>query len=657
MDKLARILSAAAAALLVMSCSEEENRRPEPGRDTFRENPDWTLTYKGREVDSGDGVYVVDPVYVSSSDDIPYYVDVVSLSDYNSVYGASIAALIKGRSSDMDKSYIFTGDSRTAFDALDAGDGEWVAIAFEVDASGKPGSLYSFLQFRTKAVSMKEDDSFTLSYDGRKKWTDNGKETDDDVDVISVKTSSPYSYYVDIAYPEYISSNYDGDPVKFFNAVLDDIAAGLEENEDFSGIVCRGDTSISFDRLRHGDWTAYAFGVDYLGNLTGSWSKVDFDIKEEAATEAFSKWLGTWRIGGTGYGESTAPIYYDISIESSENNMYYAVRPVKFFNAVLDDIAAGLEENEDFSGIVCRGDTSISFDRLRHGDWTAYAFGVDYLGNLTGSWSKVDFDIKEEAATEAFSKWLGTWRIGGTGYGESTAPIYYDISIESSENNMYYAVRNWETGRYADAYANENAKDYVFETVFDKAGGDMLFTSQYLGSMEDSEIGSFDVCLLGNVDKNGTTYTVTDTGLTIASAAMAEDGQSASVKPARVTVNLNGNYTSDFVSMQFTDLTSDGKVFIYNKSVPSLPMTMTRLGNSTAEAPAAKPARTLPVRRNAAGSATRPGGHWKASSARRSLENIDNLRVTSSASVSSTKSSTKTSTRKEVIKNSFQRRK
>ncbi len=542
MDKLARILSAAAAALLVMSCSKEENRRPDPGRDTFRENPDWTLTYKGREVDSGNGVYVVDPVYVSSSDDIPYYVDVVSLSDYNSVYGASVASLIKGRSSDMDKSYIFTGDSRTAFDALDAGDGEWVAIAFEVDAAGKPGSLYSFLQFRTKAVTMKEDDSFTLSYDGRRKWTENGKETDDDVDVISVKTSSPYSYYVDIAYPEYISSNYDG-------------------------------------------------------------------------------------------------------------------APVKFFNAVLDDIASGLKENEDFSGIVYRGDTSISFDRLRHGDWTAYAFGVDYLGNLTGSWSKVDFDIEEEAATEAFSKWLGTWRIGGNGYGESTAPIYYDISIESSENNMYYAVRNWETGRYADAYANENAKDYVFETVFDKTGGDMLFTSQYLGSMEDSEIGSFDVCLLGNVEKNGTTYSVTDTGLTIASASMAGDGQSASVKPARVTVNLNGNYTSDFVSMQFTDLTSDGRVFIYNKSVPALPMTMTRLGNSTAESAAAKPARTLPARRNAAGSATRPGGPWKASSTRRSLESIDNLRVTGSPSVSATKSSAKTSTRKEVIKNSFQRRK
>lgn len=528
----------------LFSCSGDGGRRePERPTATFTDNPNWTLTYTGREVDSSNGVYVVDPVYVRSTDNLSYYVDIVSLSEYNSAYGSSVSSFIQQSFKKMSTDYVVSGDSRNAFDALDAGNGDWVAVAYEITSDGSLGNRYSFLQFKTKAITMKQDGSFSISYDGRSKWVENGVQTDDDVDVISVKPSTDITYYVDIAYPEYINTNYDGDPVGFFNDVL-------------------------------------------------------------------------------------------------------------------DNIASSLSDNEDFSGYLYQGSTSVSFDRLRHGDWTAYAFGVDYLGNLTGSWSKLDFDIDEEEATDEFNKWIGTWRIGGNANGKGTSPVYYDISIGSSENNCYYTVENWETGEYADDFANQNAKDYIFETSFDRSSGNMIFESQYLGTLQDGENGTFDVYFLGNVEKGGETYA--DTGLPIATASLSSDGQSADVKGQDITVDIDGSFNTSFVSMQFIDI-ADEYLYIYNESVPVFPMTMEKLSGDSQTA-ASVTARKLPARKATATVHTKSA---KGQSARRSAYSFENLRLTGSGTSAVTKSSGKNALQrptgrnveKAVHKNSFTKRK
>lgn len=479
------IIGAASAAVLVLmltlaSCSPEGNRRGDgndnkpPVSGGFEENPDWTMTYTGRTVDSSDGVYVVDVVHMKSADALRYYIDLVSLDEFKSSYKSNVVNFINSSYKNLLENFIATGDSDAKFDALDAGSGKWVAVAYEIGNDGKLGGKYSLLQFETRAITMRRDESYEISYEGRKTVQD--KDGAFEADVISVKSHSNWSYYVDIAYPEYILQNYDGNPVGFFNDVLDNLAAGLGEGEDFSGIVSRGDLTVNFERLRHGDWTAYAFGVDYLGNLTGNWSELKFDIVEEEPEAEFSKWLGKWAVGSDG--------------------------------------------------------------------------------------------------------------------------VFYNIDISSAEANMFYSIENWETGNDASDFANQNVKDYVFEASYDRNSKEFVFKSQYLGTLEDKEIGLFDVCFLGNIRYDGKSYTITDIDAPIARAKLNEDGRSAKVEPEYVTVDINGNYTTKYTSMQFVDLTDD-KLYVYNEKIPSLPMTMTKISDIAPVSSADPLARALPARRSA----------------------------------------------------------
>lgn len=459
----ALIALTSAIVFSVLSCRKTpDNRRPggedtpTPGKTEYVDNPSWTLTYTGREVDvAEDGAtYVVDPVYMTSNDKLNYFVDLISLDEYKSTYKSNVTSYIEGSfKNNFDKSYVDSGDSRTSFLALDAGDGSWVALAYEITSDNKLGTKYSILQFKTKAITMRKDASYELSYARRK------KDTGIFVDAIKCKAHSDYSYYVDITYPEFLDANYGGDPVAWINARLDDIAATLNEGDNFNAYLSYGDDSIDFNRLRHGDWTAYAFGCDINGNLTGNWSKLDFDVAEETATADFNKWLGTWTIGG--------------------------------------------KSND---GKTC----------------------------------------------------------------------YYTIGVRSAENNMYYSIEDWE-----------NVKNFIFETEFDSSTGSMWFTSQLLGSdyhddykSDDNQDGGYDIAFIGNIDVDGDIYSLDyiDGQYDIAEVKISSDGKSANVVPEYVTVKIDKqNYTQQYCSMQYVDWTWDGYIATYNKTIPMLPMTMTKI--------------------------------------------------------------------------------
>ncbi len=318
------------AVISLSSCKDDSGNRRDnddsngsytenTGSSVYVENPNWTITYRGREVDvSEDGVYVVDPIYVESSDDVEYFLDLISLSDYESLYNSDVALYIEDSYENIfEEKYIESGDSRTSFNALDAGEGSWVALAYEI-ADGKLGTKYSLCKFTSEAITMTEDESYEISYNGR--TTYEGSE----VESISIKSNSEYPYYVEISYPEYITEYYSGDPTGLFNDSLDYLASYMSDLSEFANEIYQGNMNILFDKLRHGDWTVYAFGVDYLGNLTGNWSKLDFNIEEEEASEAFNQWLGTWTIGGTPT-DGGSDIYYNINITSAENNQYYSI--------------------------------------------------------------------------------------------------------------------------------------------------------------------------------------------------------------------------------------------------------------------------------------------------------------------------------------------
>lgn len=452
-----------AVVLSVSSCRKTPgNRRPEggdvpgPDKKEYVDNPSWNLTYTGREVDvDKDGTtLLVDPVYMASNDKLSYFIDLITLDEYKKTYKSSPASYIEGSfKNNFEKEWVESGDSRASFNVLDAGDGSWVAIAYEITSDNKLGSKYSLCQFKTKAVTMRQDKSYELSYSRK---TVNGVV----VDVISSNAHSDYSYYIDITYPEFLEVNYDGNPVEWINARLDDIAASLNEGDNFNSVLSYGNDAISFDRLRHGDWTAYAFGCDINGNLTGNWSKLDFDVAEEAASADFRKWLGTWTIGGKS--------------NDGKNNKFYT------------------------------------------------------------------------------------------------------INVRSAENNLFYSIEDWE-----------NIRDFIFETEFDPGNGSMWFTSQFLGSdyyddykSKDNVDGGYDIAFVGNIDIDGDIYSIDyiDGQYDIAQAKISGDGKSASVVPEYVTIKIDKqNYTEQYCSMQYVDWAWDGYIATYNKTIPLLPMTMTKI--------------------------------------------------------------------------------
>lgn len=472
-----------AGVCAISSCTGPGLRR-RPGYDgpvteKYTENPNWTMTYTDRSVDTNNGIYVVDVINMFSSDDKSYYIDLVSLKDYRSLYKANVVNFIQGSAKNLDKNFIEQGDSRAVFDALDAGDGSWVAVAYEVDEQGVPGHDYSILFFETKAITMRQDKSYEISYDGREMREDDLGVFE--ADIIKVKSHSDYSYYIDISYPEYINENYDGNPVNFFNDVLDGLAGQLSEGEDFTRYLYESDAEVAFESLRHGDWTAYAFGVDYLGNLTGNWSEIKFDIEEETPTEDFKKWLGKWAIGSDG--------------------------------------------------------------------------------------------------------------------------IFYNITISSAEANHFYAIEDWETGNDASEFANQEAKNYVFEASYDENSKNLVFTSQYLGSFTDDSIGDFDVCFMGNVQYDDQLLSITDINTPIATAKLDADGKSADVTAEYVTIEQNGNYTTTFVSMQFIDMT-ETDLYTYNDDIPSFPMKMTKISDVSPVAAIDPLSRSIPARRVSRGNAS-----------------------------------------------------
>lgn len=489
-------LAAAAVLFMTVGCDSGSTGKREPGGGgyvppsiKYMENPSWSITYTGRDVDvSDDGTYVVDVIHVKSSDDKEYYLDIIDAESFSSDYGSDIDRYLDDIV--IDDNWVYRNDSDNVFDMLDEAGGTWIAAAIEVTPDGRKGRNYSWLEFKTTDVEFRKDDSWNIFYKPRVTISEDGE--DIVVDEIAVEPNGcDYSYYVDIAYPEYIDMYYGGDVTGFFNDVLDDIADGLPEDEDFGGVVYNGNTRVQFDRLRSGEWTAYAFGVDKRGYLTGNWSELNFVAPEEEATPEFSKWLGTWMIGGPGGG--------------------------------------------------------------------------------------YDSDTGDPV----------------TGY------YYYNIHVSSSENNYCYLVNDWETGRSASLIADEWCSDFQFETDFIPETGQMRFNTVDLGPANYMGIDygdRFYVNLLGGFEYGAEEYVVTDFDVPMATATLSGNGE-AVVRPEKVITTIDGRtVTGEFLYMQYFGFyVYRDESFTFNEAVPYLPMTMEKLDDGAAYASRKAAARPLPT--------------------------------------------------------------
>ena len=218
--------------------------------------------------------------------------------------------------------------------------------------------------------------------------------------------------------------------------------------------------------------------------------------------------------------------------------------------------------------------TDIYFNRLRSGTWTAFLIELDAKGGVTGNYAETSFTLREEQASDAFSKWLGAWRV-------SNGLVGYDIDISSIDNNFVYRIDGWEQG---PAVSFQMDQEYL-EAEFYEPNGFLYIFSQFLGAYDDDNLGTVDELFMGNIyDSNGLTV-ITDEGLDL--AVMVPTGaDTAELQPLTVKLETNsGVYETDFYSMQYymwAHQTGEWHAYNDNAGKIKLPLTMTRLEGTRA---------------------------------------------------------------------------
>lgn len=278
-----------------------------------------------------------------------------------------------------------------------------------------------------------------------------------------------------------------------------------------------------------------------------------------------------------------------IVVKSTDNNSYYidVIAKASFDNdfkgslndyctAVRDNLAADVKAgNAKWSDLLGTKESYILFDRLRAGEWKAFAIGFDSKGSLTGQYAVLDFVIQEEKPTPEFNNWLGTWKIGGNDLEGNE--VYYTITLSSSESNYSYWLSGWEPAQ------NEDETNYEFEVMFNPENNHLEFNSLYFETVTFDD-GDYEVCLNGNYKYNDKYYYVNE-DIAIADGIIAEDGKTAEVLGCGLNLEMAGGQTfkTYFTSMQlmYVPVKEGGTTYVFNSNVPQFPLSMEWISAAT----------------------------------------------------------------------------
>lgn len=282
-------------------------------------------------------------------------------------------------------------------------------------------------------------------------------------------------------------------------------------------------------------------------------------------------------------------VIYLISVLSLADYQSYDNDKLKFMQNELDWVM-GMDKDVR-ENYVYTGPATIYLDPLRHGDWYAFIIAVDSEYKLTGEYASVCFEVKEEAPTQEFLKWVGTWKVNGRTDGRPARDVTYILSIESLEANYMYQVYGWETLEKGEAgWMQMNLESLV--TFFDH--GDMYFTAQYIQTYDDTEYDdTVEEVFLGEVFYKGThatpgIYIIEREDIDLAVAKLSDDGKSATLEPVEVTALIGEgyeqeDYTTTFYDMKYFGWSQKEKGwFVYNENVAVFPFTMERVEAASA---------------------------------------------------------------------------
>lgn len=222
--------------------------------------------------------------------------------------------------------------------------------------------------------------------------------------------------------------------------------------------------------------------------------------------------------------------------------------------------------------------TSAYYSPLTSGiEYYGFAIGVDKDGNPTGQYAISQLFTPEEVqASEAYSKWLGDWRI------EDADGNGYDITISALEPEVSYAMSGWEASVF-----NGSAPDVTLG--YDAASGELIFeTNEEMGQVTLSNNEQVELGFYGNGD-DGFFYTGE---YDIAVATLADDN-TATV--AGNTLESNDGPVT-MISMQFFGLGTNGNYSFSEE--PVFPLTMSKVASAGSTSVATRPALAKAVKAN-----------------------------------------------------------
>lgn len=271
---------------------------------------------------------------------------------------------------------------------------------------------------------------------------------------------------------------------------------------------------------------------------------------------------------------------YDNFICSSSDDEYYVMLPIKTsdfeyyyrsdIRSLFEDYVSdfGLQEGDSkWKDIVKEGKSTWSEQRLRSGDWIIFMIGLDQIGELTGLYQKMLLTVEQEAATQEYDRWIGTWTVS-----DKNGQSLFDIAIIPSENNMWYYMGGWES---TNIYRFDTFDPALMpELFFDKASGKLCFVSQYVNTMvTDTE--SLDFYFSGTFTY-GNTYVLGDEvlNLRMAESVFTNDSHTQAAINGLKFVNSGMEFPIESICYMYYNGSQPNSISL---SVPVLPLTMTKV--------------------------------------------------------------------------------
>lgn len=314
------------------------------------------------------------------------------------------------------------------------------------------------------------------------------------------------------------------------------------------------------------------------GNTAGDVAEIQFRTRRDPSVFEVND---NWSIAlGDRVISNVDQMEYDNFICSSSDDEYYVMLPIKTsdfeyyyrsdIRSLFEDYVSdfGLQEGDSkWKDIVKEGKSTWSEQRLRSGDWIIFMIGLDQTGELTGLYQKMLLTVEQEAATQEYDRWIGTWTVS-----DKNGQSLFDIAIIPSENNMWYYMGGWES---TNIYGFDTFDPALMpELFFDKASGKLCFVSQYVNTMvTDTE--SLDFYFSGTFTY-GNTYVLGDEvlNLRMAESVFTNDSHTQAAINGLKFVNSGMEFPIESICYMYYNGSQPNSISL---SVPVLPLTMIKV--------------------------------------------------------------------------------